>query len=627
MNFNGFKNVFYKKFKIEEHSKKPVEGKSVFKFEDLPTWQEAWAIVLPEDIVLVDVDDKESADILVEILKETNTRCYVSRSQSGRGVHCYFKTPTILKNDNKAKSYRFSVPVGLRSVDFKWGFKNFKATGIMGNLSVEFKNGKWNEWIEGFQPVDNNGEFVLSSTNVDELPFWLYPLKSSTDELVRLKDGDCRNNALFRLKNILAGLKYTEEQTSYIFNLINCFVFDEPLTGNELAALSRYDEQQFRSLNCNWFDEKGRLLHHILGDYMLQLLHIYKDPNGQTWYYNGQIFTNNKEFLLYELTEIEKTLKKQQKEEVCEYVRIRGSSKESTIQPKFYSKYVAIKDGLLDFKERDPECRLMGFNPSIFVTNQYDVEYNPEAYDEYVDKFLDHLFVDEGDKEQRMIFEEYLGYTLFSKDNFAKKMLVCWGPPNTGKSAMHDMVKNFLGIQNYSTLKLHQINDSNDKCLVQLVNKRANFDDDASSNIIKGSAMSYLKTIINDKAQLNINPKFEKPFVSDIDIKMWVNTNQVIPTQEPGEEWMTRLLILWVGKQFSGTNQEEKAYLFTPSAKSYLLRLALEGYQRLCDNKSKFTRSAKSEETTKRYRLENDSVFRFFERSNYDIKTHLHEQP
>ena len=60
--------------------------------------------------------------------------------------------------------------------------------------------------------------------------------------------------------------------------------------------------------------------------------------------------------------------------------------------------------------------------------------------------------------------------------------------------------------------------------------------------------------------------------------------------------------------------------LTTDNAKSYLLRLGLEGMNRIRNNKNQLSYSKQVENTVKNYMVENDSVFSFLEFGNMDIE-------
>lgn len=600
MEFNGFLNVVYKRFNRE---KVPVNGKSSYTFDDLKEWDQYWGFEIPQNVVVVDSDTQEESDILLQVIREKQLNCYISKSS--RGYHFYFRIPTDLKIGNGVNK---AVPIGLVDLDYRSGQKT--------SYIIECKDGKWNDWIQGPKYNETKKAFILDPYDLPELPYWLIPLKHTILTMVGMDNGSGRNNELFKHSYRLVDLGYSEDQVREVFNIINNFVFKEPLDEKELETLIKFDEKKLASAEKRWFDEKkGNFLHHEMALYMSQVLYAYKDGMNNIWYYDGRYYSLDTLVLEKKIAESCPILKRAQRQEVIDFMKLLNI--ESTIRPIENHYYFGCKNGLVNAKTG----KLMGFNPGIFITSLIDAEYNANAYDEHVDKFLNDVLVKYGDKEQRMIFEEYLGYTLIARDNFMKKMMFCIGPnADNGKSTTLAMVEELLTTENYSALKLFEINAKNDKILTELVGKLANFDDDADSSMIKGSNMSYLKTLISDENKITINPKFKAPYKTFIRAKFWVASNHILKTEQKGDEWMTRLLILAFNNQFKGTDRDPtiKNKLRTESAKSYLLKLAVEGFQRLIKN-NMFTESEESKKWIKQYRLENDSTYRFLLYKNYTV--------
>ncbi|MCQ2736992.1 MAG: DUF5906 domain-containing protein [archaeon] len=163
---------------------------------------------------------------------------------------------------------------------------------------------------------------------------------------------------------------------------------------------------------------------------------------------------------------------------------------------------------------------ILGHTPQIFCKNMLEVDYDPDAYDEHVNKFLNEVLVEKGDIGQRLRFEEFLGYTIFCKENIFKKMLLCIGTNSyNGKSTLFAMVKSLFNSNNYSSVHINEINEKNIHVIPSLVDKIANFDDEAPTNL-DDSAVSYLKTIISNKNEITVNPKYKNPFQTFITAKL-----------------------------------------------------------------------------------------------------------
>lgn len=601
MKFNGFINQRYKKFEIDEHgNKKVVDGKNSFTLDQVKGWDGSLGMIVPEGMVVIDVDNKDEGQALINIVKDKEIKCLISESK--RGYHFYFRIPDGMKIKNNT---HVSTPLGLVQVDYR--------SGQAQSLIIEYRNGEWSNWI--MPPAEKNGEFSIDPfADLEPLPYFLYPLKSNLTSFCGMDEGDGRNDTLNTHRTRLVALyNYNQQQINELFDLINRFVFARPLPHSELATLSEFRDVDRKQKDDRWFDEKNHFNHNELGEFLIENMSAFRDESNQTYYFNNEFYSMDDRVIEEKIVELCPQLQTRQRKEVMDYIKLAKIRHPFT--PEQYHSYVCCKNCLVDGKTGNT----MGFTPSIFVTSQLDVTYDPLAYDPYVDKFLNEVLVEKGDKEQRMIFEEYLGYTLISGDNWQKKMLFCIGPnADNGKSTTLAMVENMLTQKNYSTVKLNQISESNAHVLAELCDKQANFDDDADNSIIKGSTMSYLKTIISDENKITINPKYKLPFKKFIRAKFWVATNHIIKTEQKGNEWMTRLVLLAFNNQFKGDKRDPfiKKKLTTESAKSYLLKLAIEGYQRLLKN-GEFTHSNESEKWIKQYKIENDTVYKYLFARSY----------
>ena len=600
--FNGFANVRYYKYIIEGTKKTMIDGKQTFTRDEIEKWPHSAGNDIPEDIVVLDCDDKVEGEILVKIIQDKQIKCYISPTT--KGYHFYFRIPQGQKFGNWV---RIGLPIGLSNFDFRSG-------QVTGNI-IERREGKWVEWIVGPKYDENNKCFRLDSYDLDEIPFWLTPISKKTQmpSMLGLGDGEGRNNELFKHKCRLVTAGWDENQIFETFQIINTYIFDTPLDEKELRTVARFDENERRLQQNDWFSDKGAFLHNIMGDLLKDALYCYRDENDTVWYYDGEVYSNDDKIVERKAVELYPSIKDSQRKELIKYLAL--SKINTTIVPKENNNYVCVNNGLVDADTG----HLTAFSPMYFVKNKIEVDYDPDAYDEHVDKFLNDVLVVKGDKEQRLAFEEYLGYTIVSKDNYMKKMAFMIGPnANNGKSTTLAMLQNLLTQKNYSAVKLCQISEANKFMLGRMANKLANFDDDADSSRISGDCMSYIKQIISNNPTIECDMKFKEPKLIKMNAKFFVASNHIIKTEQKGDEWMTRILIFAFDNQFNGSRKDPRIIdnLKTINAKKYLLRLALEGHRRLM-KQGQFTESQTTKKWTEIYRRENDSLFRFLEHKKY----------
>jgi len=142
------------------------KGKTEFKTFDEVKKLRSYAGVLADDVVLVDVDDAEEANILYEIVKKLDVKCRVYETQKGK--HFLFKNNSIEKNKT-----RTALPIGIIA-DIKCGKNN------------------------SYEVLKLEGEVrkIIRDEPLQEIPYWLQPIPF-TNDFKNLKEGDGRNQKLF----------------------------------------------------------------------------------------------------------------------------------------------------------------------------------------------------------------------------------------------------------------------------------------------------------------------------------------------------------------------------------------------------------------------------------------------
>ena len=205
------------------------------KFKDAPlltldevSKYDEYAGILAEDIILIDIDDGEQAELMLDIVEDMHLDCMVMATT--RGKHFYFKNSGVDKCATHAK-----LACGL-TADIKIGSHN--------SYAIVKYNGEE-------RPIE------YQSDNIGELPRWLYPVKSSID-LFDLQEGDGRNQALYNYILTLTSAGFTKEDTRQTLSIINRYIFSVPLSDSELETIMRDDafpsEGFFEGKTCDFFE-------------------------------------------------------------------------------------------------------------------------------------------------------------------------------------------------------------------------------------------------------------------------------------------------------------------------------------------------------------------------------------
>lgn len=178
------------------------------------------AFRLPRPYIVVDVDDMDTAKVLLRIVRAVETTKDTIVVQSRKGLHFYFKSKGQLKHDTKVA---LPLPLG-DSIDIKPG--NPSKT-VMCHAKLA---GKWRT--------------VVSGTKICDLPFWLVPL--NLGEKVKVPDlrgqpKGGRDNAFTRLVPLLNSWNQTNMtpfDVSFVLKIVNRFLYATPMTEKEMEKWS-----------------------------------------------------------------------------------------------------------------------------------------------------------------------------------------------------------------------------------------------------------------------------------------------------------------------------------------------------------------------------------------------------
>lgn len=188
--------------------------KSTMTEEEKQSWLSAggWiGMVVPNDIIVVDVDNLDDSEILDSILNDHGYKYACMKTLKGRQF--FFKAPaSSIKGATKVK------------------------TGL--TIEVDYRAGGKNQVI--IPPSEACRTWEIEFTDymeLDELPRWLYPIKVSRDEDFDFSTGS-RNSALQRHGTRLAQQGYSDEEMAETLGIINEFLLEEPIADDEVATIA-----------------------------------------------------------------------------------------------------------------------------------------------------------------------------------------------------------------------------------------------------------------------------------------------------------------------------------------------------------------------------------------------------
>lgn len=526
-------------------------------------------ILLNSNVVLVDFDgDNENEKRIIEHIQ---TKYPTLTIKTDRGVHLYYKRPKELKVSAGADK----ITVGGFQVDYKTGNK---AYGIVKRHGKE----------------RNRNKAIIDFETLMELPFILYPLPKAKN-ITGLKDGDGRNNALYaQLRCISNNPKYRDIRLlEAVAKFINEKIFDTPMGEKEVANIvnsvlkidvDAQEECQGDSTNVlelsRWVARKFevKLYKEIL--YFRDGIKFSRDENElrRRVYQKVQLKTTQWKELL---SQLEVYAEKITHDDFN--VRIRNG--------------IIVDDTVVNMD--------IGFTPFYL-----DVKYDENAYDKYVDDFIN--FIANGDKEIRNLIEEILGHTIMI-NNFPHKIFVLSGSGNNGKSTFVEMLTAFANNLS-SHIDITGFEDGTQ--VVSLIGKIINIADDIDPNYLEKTKV--LKTMASGNT-ITARAIYSQPVTIKNTATLVFTCNEVPVFKDKTEGIKRRLIIIPFENKVVNKIYDLDKLLSSENAKSYILRLALEGVNRILTNHMELSKSKKVEDTLREYYIESDSVLGFLEEYEGEI--------
>jgi len=263
---------------------------------------------------------------------------------------------------------------------------------------------------------------------------------------------------------------------------------------------------------------------------------------------------------------------------------------------------ICFNNGILNLKTKE----LLPHSPDMIFRNKIPVYYNKDKLCHIFLSFLEETL----NEKDLIVCQEWFGYLLW-RQYHEKKALVCIGPTDTGKTVFLSTIINFMGIENISTIDLHEI--SKDKFATEvLYNKFSNINDELTSDDLKD--VSKFKKLTG-RSNLTAEPKFKDKFTFESFAKLIFATNKMpilYKTIEDPESYYNRWIIFLFDNKIE-ENQKDKNLIEKLKSKSELsgiLNWALEGLDRLFKNKG-FTLNKTWEENEQIMKSNGESVFSF----------------
>lgn len=535
-------------------------------------WLEEYAGILAEDTVLIDVDDTKQAEKLFRLVEEKELLCQVRRTT--RGMHFFFK------NDGSFTRCGTGVTLALGvKADIKIGSKNsyscLKVGGVERPVVYDILDG------EKYQPA----------------PFWLRPLRTKM-ELAGSVEGEGRNTKLFSYILPLQEARYTKEQIIETLGLINQYIFDEPLSDDEFAVITR-DEAFSKAIVPNFYTDKGSFLHHDFGEYMMKLFKIIR-INGMLHHYDGRVYVGGNDRIESKMIEVIPHITARHRSEALKYIELSQLEEAQTAS----AKYIAFQNGVYDLESET----LGDFSSDIIITNLIPWDYKEKASCDVADRTLTKLAC--GKPEIRALIEEMAGYCFYRR-NELRKAFILTGDKANGKSTFIAMLQTMLGENNCSSADLANLSDKFKT--IEIFGKLANLGDDINDEFIKDVSI-FKKLVTGDP--IMAEEKGKKPVSFRNYGKLIFSANALPRMKDKSGAVLDRLIIVPFNARFSRQDADFDPFikdkLTAPDAIEYLISVGMEGLKRVLSNNA-FTVCEEVKQEIEEYNKANNPILDFLE--------------
>ena len=513
--------------------------------------------VLAPNIILIDVDTKEEGKKLIEILTDLGINCPMI--ESDKGYHFLFKDIYGYKKSDT----KFYTPIGIE-IDIKLGNKG---------------------GLEFLTVAGEERKIINDTAEIPDLPIFLYS-KGKFEQIGEIKetDGYSQRNDFMNSHNYhLQKLGYTFDEALEICAIVDGYIFYEPLPESEFKRTVRdlslelengvySDRIPLENVTAEmFFNEKGRFMHHLFGEYLARLynpvkidevLYIYDRKEG--------IYTTDTTVLKKAMFDLIPSLKINNKRETMDTFNTLAR------EGKVNYRYRAVANGILDTKE----FKLLDFTPDVVCTSKIPTNYNPDASTEKADKIIGSFVRD--DPFKKNLICEMLGYGLYEDKNLIGKFFIIVGDKENGKSVFLRYTTNTFGDFNIMSLDLKDLGSRFATTLLR--DKIFNLGDDISGNYIDET--DVLKKVVTGEKMV-VEEKGKQGRSESYNIALIFTANKTPRVKDPTGAVLRRAMLIIFDNDFSvGSPARDNKILQkikNEEEREGLLKLAVEGLKRLSE--------------------------------------------
>lgn len=528
------------------NEKYPKKGADV---ADTPEAFQDAGYLLTENDLVIDIDNIEKP-VIEKIISLFNIKTQIVWTP--RGAHCYFKKPQGFKGNKKV------CPLG---------------------FEVEYKHSKNTKWIT----IKQQGKLrIIENEGIrEELPD-IFFTRRKLESLLGLDENEGRNSNLFAHRMKIHDL----DQWQSILRFINNNIFATPLPEEEFQTISRDVKIDARK------DSEPELADYILNKYKAV------SYLGKLYWYENDRYTQDEDKLkrlVFNEVGLQKT---RYVDEIIKQMKYRAPMIE---QGTLFD--IKLQNGILR------EGQFIEVDYQEFTPYSIDIPYFEDAEPvQIVEDYLDQMTCNDHEYKKRLL--EILAHPLIVNKDFKRmlaKFFIFVGDGGNGKGTLLYIIRTILGQKNCSALSIKNMTD--ERYFTTLQNKLVNLGDDVQDEAINNEQMKILKNI-STCDYVSTRNLFEQSKDIELTCTLIFTSNHILKSFEKGEAYKRR--VDWLPMYSKPTKKDAQfmTKITTPEALQYWVKLIVEAYRRLYQNKG-FTESNLITKFNEDYHLLNNNCTEF----------------
>lgn len=553
---------------------KRKDGAPLKAFNEAATSRDLFG-VFKEGIVMIDVDDRQSSDLILHILDDLHVS-YLYQTTT-RGCHVFFNHGRYTKQ-LKDKTH-IMLACGL--------YADIKCHPVDGTKLVKDTEPR---------PIEKS-EFY---TDLVELPHYLVPIGAER-EFLDMRDGDSRNSSLYEYILVLLRYGLNKEEVKSTVQIINNYLLGDPFSSKQLEIILRDDAFPTNNEIFIYKQPGSRtatLDFELFAKRMIEVFKISKINDLMYIYEDGVYVKLTDEIMEFKIMDLLKNTKSQVRKECKTYLKKFAESKQVESSEK-----ILFNNGVYDIESNT----LVPDNGEHVFFNKIATDYITNATSQpIVDKFLKDITCD--DEDVRKLLLQMIGYSLM-RSNPHQVFFFLDGNGKNGKSVLFDFIKYAVGEKNTSSLSIHNLTDKYGVGLLR--DKLLNIGDDVPQDYIGDT--SIIKKAVSGETIL-VEEKFKDKEVLNFEGTLIFSGNGIPKFGDKTDGLMRRIITIPMKAKFIDKVNRDlklKDKLLTPENAQYLINLSVAALQELLTTGS-FCECEAAASAKHEFEISNNNVYEYF---------------